>query len=140
MKLNFFPNVQFFEADKSEPKDEVGDVGKEIKDLSRHRPDLYLRVKSFLKVLSAVMDLSPFLLNEQIYKFPKEYDDLYEMRIPKQAKGGVFRIYFCMAINEISTLILLCAELKHKKEPMKLGTAFTKLKQYRELVKQGVMQ
>ena len=62
------------------------------------------------------------------------------MRIPKQAKGGVFRIYFCMAINEISTLILLCAELKHKKEPMKLGTAFTKLKQYRELVKQGVMQ
>ena len=140
MKFKFFPNVQFFEADKSEPKDEVGDVGKEIKDLSRHRPDLYLRVKSFLKVLSAVMDLSPFLLNEQIYKFPKEYDGLYEMRIPKQAKGGVFRIYFCTAINEISTLILLCAELKHKKEPMKLGTAFTKLKQYRELVKQGVMQ
>lgn len=140
MKFKFFPNVQFFKADKSEPKDEVGDVGKEIKNLSRHRPDLYLRVKSFLKVLSAVMDLSPFLLNEQIYKFPKEYDGLYEMRIPKQAKGGVFRIYFCMAINEISTLILLCAELKHKKEPMKLGTAFTKLKQYRELVKQGVMQ
>lgn len=140
MKFKFFPNMQFFEAGKSEPKDEVGDVGKEIKDLSRHRPDLYLRVKSFLKVLSTVMDLSPFLLNEQIYKFPKEYDGLYEMRIPKQAKGGVFRIYFCMAINEISTLILLCAELKHKKEPMKLGTAFTKLKQYRELVKQGVMQ
>lgn len=140
MKFKFFPNVQFFETEKAEPKDEVGYVGKEIKDLSRHRPDLYLRVKSFLKVLSAVMDLSPFLLNEQIYKFPKEYDGLYEMRIPKQAKGGVFRIYFCTAINEISTLILLCAELKHKKEPMKLGTAFAKLKQYRELVKQGVMQ
>ena len=140
MKFKFFPNVQFCEAEKAEPKDEIGDVGKEIKDLSRHRPDLYLRVKSFLKVLSTVMDLSPFLQNEQIYKFPKEYDGLYEMRIPKQAKGGVFRIYFCMAINEISTLILLCAELKHKKEPMKLGTAFAKLKQYRELVKQGVMQ
>ena len=130
----------FLRQKKAEPKDEIGDVGKEIKDLSRHRPDLYLRVKSFLKVLSTVMDLSPFLQNEQIYKFPKEYDGLYEMRIPKQAKGGVFRIYFCMAINEISTLILLCAELKHKKEPMKLGTAFAKLKQYRELVKQGVMQ
>ena len=89
MKFKFFPNVHFFEAEKAEPKDEIGDVGKEIKDLSRHRPDLYLRVKSFLKVLSTVMDLSPFLQNEQIYKFPKEYDGLYEMRIPKQAKGGV---------------------------------------------------
>lgn len=130
----------FLRQKKADPKDETGDVGKEINDLSRRRPDLYLRVKSFLKVLSAVMDLSPFLLNEQIYKFPREYGGLYEMRIPKQAKGGVFRIYFCMAINEISTLILLCAEMKHKKEPMKLATAFTKLKQYRELVKQGVMQ
>lgn len=35
---------------------------------------------------------------------------------------------------------LLCAELKHKKEPMKLTTAFAKMKQYKELVKQGVMR
>lgn len=43
---------------------------------------------------------------------------------PKQARGGVFRIYFCMALNELNTLILLCA----------------KMKQYKELVKQGVMR
>jgi hypothetical protein len=59
---------------------------------------------------------------------------------PKQARGGVFRIYFCMALNELNMLILLCAELKHKTEPMKLATAFAKLKQYKEFVKQGVMR
>ena len=47
MKLKFFPSTQFFDPDKSEPKDEIGDVGKEVKNLSKHRPDLYLRVKSF---------------------------------------------------------------------------------------------
>ena len=90
MRFKFFPNVQFFDFDHSKPEDEVGDVGKEIKDLSKHRPDLYLRVKSFLKVLSSAVDLMPFLQNEQIYRFPKEYEGLYEMRIPKQARG-VFR-------------------------------------------------
>jgi len=86
-----------------------------------------------------VSDLTPFLRIEQIYKFPKEYEDLYEMRIPKQARGGVFRIYFCMSLRKLNTLILLCAELKHKTKPMKLETAMQKMKQYKELVKQGVM-
>ena len=79
MSFKFFPNVQFFDFDHSKPEDEVGDVGKEIKDLSKHRPDLYLRVKSFLKVLSSAVDLM-------------------------------------------------------------LTTAFAKMKQYKELVKQGVMR
>ena len=105
----------------------------------KHRPDLYLRVRSFLLTLKRVLDITPYLQNNQIYRFPKEYDGLYEMRIPKQARGGVFRIYFCMSLRELRTLILLCAELKHKKEPMKLTTAFSKLKQYRELVRQGAM-
>lgn len=123
----------------TEPKDEAGDVGKELEALSKHRPDLYLRVKSFLLMLRNVLDITPYLQNNQIYRFPKEYDGLYEMRIPKQARGGVFRIYFCMSLHKLNTLILLCAELKHKKELMKLAAAFCKLKQYRELVKQGAM-
>ncbi len=94
MKFKFFPNVQPFDPSKSNPKDEVGDVGKEIKELSKHRPDLFLRVKSFLNVLSNVLDLKLFLRNEQIYKFPKEYEGLYEMRIPKQARGGVLEFIF----------------------------------------------
>ena len=107
--------------------------------MSKHHRDLYLRVKTFLEVLLKVSDLTPFLRIEQIYKFPKEYEDLYEMRIPKQARGGVFRIYFCMSLRKLNTLILLCAELKHKTKPMKLETAMHKMKQYKELVKQGVM-
>lgn len=132
MKFIFFPDTQPFDPDKSEAKDEVGDVGKEIKDLSKYRPDLYLRVKSFLSVLKNVTDITPYLQNEQIYKFTQKYDGLYEMRIPKQGKGGVFRIYFCFSTLSLQTLILLCAELKHKKKTMKLDSALTKLKQYKD--------
>ena len=32
MRFKFFPNVQFFDFDHSKPEDEVGDVGKEIKE------------------------------------------------------------------------------------------------------------
>lgn len=124
---------------KAKFEDLAGDVGKELKGLSKRRPDLYLRVKSFLMALLNVVDILPYLKNEQIYKFQKDKEGLYEMRIPKQAHAGVFRIYFCFSITELQTLILLCAELKHKKEPMKLGNAVEKLKQYKELVKQGVM-
>ncbi|SMP57642.1 hypothetical protein [Fibrobacter sp. UWB10] len=139
MKLKFFPDTEFFDPQKAKFEDLAGDVGKEQKGLSKRRPDLYLRVKSFLMALLNVVDILPYLKNEQMYKFQKDKEGLYEMRIPKQAHAGVFRIYFCFSITELQTLILLCAELKHKKEPMKLGNAVEKLKQYKELVKQGVM-
>ena len=77
-------------------------------------------------------DIAPYLQNKQIFKFPQKYDGLYEMRIPKQEKGGVFRIYFCFSKTDLQTLILLCAELKHKKKPMKLDSALKKLKQYKD--------
>jgi|SRR5690554_643596 len=132
MDLIFFPDTHPFDPDKSEAKDEGGDVGKEIKGLSKYRQDLYLRVKSFLKALKKVTDIAPYLQNKQIFKFPQKYDGLYEMRIPKQEKGGVFRIYFCFPKTDLQTLILLCAELKQKTKPMKLDNALIKLKQYRE--------
>lgn len=138
MNFKFFPDNELHSPDK-DYKDEVGDVGREIKDLSRYRPDLYLRVKTFLTNLAKVDDISPYLQNQQIYKFPDK-GGLYEMRIPKQAGGGVFRIYFCFAELLKNTLILLCAELKHKTKPMKLNNAEDKLKQYKEMVKQGDMQ
>ncbi len=107
MEFIFFPDPQSYDPQRGEFKDQTGDVGKEIKDLSKRHRDLYLRVKTFLEVLLKVSDLTPFLRIEQIYKFPKEF--------------------------------LLCAELKHKTKPMKLEVAMQKLKQYKELVKQGVM-
>ena len=139
MNYKFFPDATTFDPQNAEFKDAAGDVGKEIEDLSKRRPDLYLRVKSFLLNLLAVTDLLPYLKNGQIYKFPADKDGIYEMRIPKQARGGVFRIYFCRSINDLQMLILLCAELKHKKEPMKISNAIEKMKQYKDLVKQGVM-
>ena len=139
MEYRFFPDSQPCDPQKGDFSDESGDVGKEIKNLSKHNQALFLRVNTFLKALQKVNDLTPFLQNEQIFKFPKEYDDLYEMRIPKQARGGVFRIYFCKSLKALNTLILLCAELKHKAKPMKLKVAMEKLKQYKEYVKQGVM-
>ena len=56
------------------------------------------------------------------------------MRIPPTRKGGVFRIYFCYSKepNEKDTLILLAAELKHEKEPQKLNTARSNLKNYKK--------
>src|SRR5574344_2441 len=89
MDLIFFPDTHPFDPDKSEAKDEGGDVGKEIKGLSKYRQDLYLLVKSFLKALKKVTDITPYLQNKQIYRFTQKYDGLYEMRIPKQRKGGV---------------------------------------------------
>jgi hypothetical protein len=139
MEFIFFPDPQIYNPQRGEFKDQVGDVGKEIKDLSKHHRDLYLRVKTFLEALRRSNDISPYLRSEQIYKFPKDHEGLYEMRIPKQAQGGVFRIYFCMSLRKLNTLILLCAELKHKTKPMKLETAMQKMNQYKELVKQGVM-
>lgn len=94
MEFIFFPDTQPFDPDKSEAKDEVGDVGKEIKDLYRHRSDLYLRVKSFLKTLKKVTDIAPYLQNKQIFKFPQKYDGLYEMRIPKQEKVAFLEFTF----------------------------------------------
>lgn len=99
-----------------------------------------MKVKAFLTNLAKVNDITPYLQNQQMYKFSGDKIGLFEMRIPKQAGGGVFRIYFCYAVSLADTIILLCAELKHKKEPMKLDNAVEKMKQYKELVKQGVMQ
>lgn len=132
MDLIFFPDTHPFDPDKSEAKDEDGDVGKEIKKLSKHTRDLYSRVRRFLKTLKKMTDIKPYLQSEQISKITQKYDGLYEMRIPKQRKGGVFRIYFCFSKTNRQKLILLCAELKHDTKPMKLDNALIKLKQYRE--------
>lgn len=44
MKLKFFPDVEFFDPQKAKFDDLAGDVGKELKNLSKRRPDLFLRV------------------------------------------------------------------------------------------------
>lgn len=139
MKFIPFPYSTFFDPEETEPKNLIGDVGKELSDLSKQRIDLYLRVKSFLEKLKKEKDITNYLKIQQMEKFSGDKEGLYEMRIPKQAQGGVVRIYFCFSETEESTIILLDLELKHKKKPMRLDAAYNKMLRYKELVQQGEM-
>ncbi len=117
--------IKFFPAE-IEP-DKEGAVQVFIRKNLAKRPNLQLRVKEFLKKVDEVDDLSPFFKNESITPIK---DDLYEMRIPKRSKKGVVRIYFCFHPENPMILILLEAELKHKKEAMNKETAMKRLKIY----------
>ena len=97
------------------------------KDL-RKRTALLLRVERFLKRVEKLDSLDTLYACKDAYSLD---DGLEEFRIPKQAKGGVVRIYFCRSHTEPGTLYLLEAELK-KGEPRKIDTARAKLKRYRE--------
>lgn len=111
-----------------------GIVAKEIEKLARSQKDLYMRVQDFLRKLLEAEDVQPFFDSGFLAGLQ---GGLYEMRIPPQRKGGVFRIYFCY--NELKaserTLVLLDAELKHRKEARKIGSAREKLEQYRGFLK-----
>lgn len=127
----FYPEVteifQEFPLD-SQPR---GTVAKEIKRLSRIQRDLYLRVRDFLKNLEVIEDVQSYFDLGYFYNLR---DGLYEMRIPPERKGGVFRIYFCYEDLSVDskTLILLDAELKHETAAKRLDVAKNKLKQYKE--------
>lgn len=129
MVLRFYPGLDA--ADLKDGYNEAkGCVGKELKDLSKYHKDVFEKVRAFLTKLKGAERLQDYITAEEISRFPGT--DLYEMRIPKQRRGGVFRIYFCSSLEEGKTneLILLDAEFKHKKEPMRLDSARKKLKQY----------
>ena len=129
MHLRFYPGLEDADLD-SEYDAAKGNVGKELKDLSKRYKDVYLKVKAFFRKLKDTKDLDEYKKAEEIFQFPGT--DLFEMRIPKQRRGGVFRIYFCFSLEDGKTedLILLDAEFKHKKEPMRLNAAKAKLKEY----------
>lgn len=129
MNLLFYPGLDSVDLERG--YNEVkGATGKAIKDLCKHHKDIYLKVKFFFRRLKDVHDLEEYLKVEEILQF--HGTDLYEMRIPKQRRGGVFRIYFCFSLEQDKTedLILLDAELKHKTKPMRLESAKEKLKAY----------
>lgn len=129
MNLKFYPGLENVDFENGYDN-KKGAVGKELKDLSKRYQDIFLRVKTFFKKLKDSSSLQAYIAVEEIFQFPGT--DLYEMRIPKQRRGGVFRIYFCFSleVGKTDDLILLDAELKHKKEPMRLAAAKEKLKEY----------
>lgn len=134
MNFKFFPDKEPLSSDK-DYKDAAGDVGREIDKLSKGDQELFARVQSALNKLKQVRNLDVYFKLQWI----KPFGGLYELRIPPTRNKGVFRIYFCFDLKNSETLILLCAEVKHKKKPMKEETAKKKYREYLEKVKNGEM-
>jgi|WetSurMetagenome_2_1015567.scaffolds.fasta_scaffold23538_4 phage-related protein len=135
MHYVFFPDTEEHSQTTAYTK-ETGPVGKELSVLAKKRQDLFLDVYTFLKKMTEVTDLTPYYKSEQIRALGS---DLHEMRIPKTRSGGVFRIYFCHSLSKEAYLILLEAELKHKKAGKKIPQARANLKKYKELFQKGAM-
>lgn len=57
--------------------------------------------------------------------------NFYELRIPKQKKEGVFRIYFTIFPDK-TKIMVLDAEYKTEREPRRLNSAKSKLRKLRE--------
>lgn len=119
MKLSWYP--VFLDSDAT-PKVKTF-IQKDLK----KQPDLLLRVREFLKAIANVTDLDQYYKTEEISKVEGA---LLEMRIPPQRKGGVVRIYFCINPEDTQEIILLDAELKHKKKAMRTETAKRRLREF----------
>ena len=117
MKLELYPRHLL--------PDSEGDVTTFIRKGLSKRKDLRLKVETFLDHIKNTNSLDFFERSEQISNLS---GGLYEMRIPKQDRKGVVRIYFCYHPGTENALILLCAELKHKKEGLCIPEARKRLK------------
>lgn len=135
MNLIFFPDTTPCPDTESQYTDMNGDVGKELKKLSKGDRELLLRVQTTLKKLKTAGNLDIFFDTQWMLPF----NGFLELRIPPTRKKGVFRIYCCRDARNPVNLVLLCAEVKHKKKPMKEEVAKKKYKEYLEMVKNGEM-
>lgn len=128
MLFMFYPDTtEFSEVNLDEiPK---GNIAKEIVNLSKKHRGLYLSVKVFLEKIKEADDLSVYFSTGTLLSLK---EGLYEMRIPPQQRGGVFRIYYCYKeLKESSkVLILLDAELKNEKEANRIEIARKKVTRY----------
>ncbi|MGC9384405.1 MAG: hypothetical protein ACP5D6_07390 [Kosmotogaceae bacterium] len=106
MKIVFYP-----EPLQNEGKKHVKSFLNELK--NKH-PDLHKKVDfEFKKIIKGKYFIfKEMISNGVITNLGK---GLYELRVPKRAKGGVVRIYFMFSPMERETLILLDAELKKQK-------------------------
>lgn len=136
MQFVFYPDSIEYEMVFPLSKIPNGIIPKELNKLSRKQQKLFLLVKVFLEKLEKINDLSFY---HETNRFECLGDGLYEMRIPKQRQGGVFRIYFCYQNLDVNSdvLVLLDAEVKHKTKPQRMDVARRKLTEYKDLIKQG---
>jgi putative component of toxin-antitoxin plasmid stabilization module len=102
-------------------------VWRTLKSALKKHPDVLLRVEVFLK---KVQELESLDAHEKSGEIAPLGESLHEMRIPKTRKGGVARVYFAYA-NEPNTIVILDAEFKHERHPIKTESARRRLKAYR---------
>jgi putative component of toxin-antitoxin plasmid stabilization module len=85
-----------------------------LNELKNKHPDLHKKVDfEFKKIIKGKYFIFKEMINNGV--ITNLGKGLYELRVPKRAKGGVVRIYFMFNPMERETLILLDAELKKQK-------------------------
>ena len=132
MLLQFFPDTRELSVDNLLDSRVKGAVARELERLEEKHKDLALKVWDFLKrTIGSADELQVYYNDGHLFNLT---GGLHEMRIPKTRKGGVFRIYFCFKDFKESSgvLVLLDAELKHKREAMRINSAREKLRQYKK--------
>ena len=132
MLVRFYPDEDDVSLESLSGSQGKGAVAREIKKLKARHKEIYLFVRHFLvNELANADGLQPYFDSDYAASLK---GGLYELRIPPARKGGVFRIYFCFKDFRESSgvLVLLDAELKHKREAMRINSAREKLRQYKK--------
>ena len=121
-------------SSKTKAEDQRGPVYRFLKKLLKDRPDLWALTNSTLKEAQKLDDLKYFEKNKWVGKLKKEDSPVNEFRIPPAKRGGVVRIYFAYINNKPKSIMLLSAELKHKKSSNNEKVAQA-VKRYKEMCK-----
>lgn len=101
------------------------------KDVVKHK-DLTALVELFFMKLEPMQDLGELFRSGQL-AFLR--NGLCEMKIPKQRRGEVVRVYFCFSKTESATIIILDAELKHERSPSRMDSALVRMTKYNSFQK-----
>ncbi len=85
-----------------------------LKELKNKNPNLHKKVDfELMKIQRGNYFIFKEMINNNV--IVNLVKGLFELRVPKRAKGGVVRIYFMFSPWEKETLILLDAEFKKQK-------------------------
>jgi hypothetical protein len=112
MKVVFYPDLT------NDDKEGGGPIRRFFKDLRNERPpDLWTLVREILDKVETSSNLNILERQKWVERLKKVDEPIYEFRIPPgKRKGGVVRLYFGYKRNDSSTIIILSAEKKDKRE------------------------
>lgn len=90
----------------------AGPVCKFLKDLARKKPSLWNLVDARIKEIKKEINLKHLENQKIVEKLNGLAVPIHELRVPKQRRGGVVRIYFGYKTNDNNTIVFLAGELK----------------------------